>query len=510
MGEASGALDIPACHRLPGPQEAAKKECGTTGPPRAMEEESILVLAAASLTDVLPAVAEVWVRERSDGTGPLRLTFSFDATSRLARQAATNPAASVFVGADLAWMRWLRSRGSIAGSSATRIAGNELATVVPANVAATPASPDEFANLDRIALAGENVPAGRYAREALSKLGLWDSVEPKVVNSNSVRAALEWAARAEVDAAVVYLTDARVQPGVKVAFVFDPSLHRPVGYYAAALEGSSPAARDFANFLASDRAGVIFREYGFREPQEPEEAAEPLAATSPPSLWAAIRISVVVSLLATLAATPPAISLGWLFARRSFRGKTALSTAVTAPLVMPPVVTGFLLLSLFGADAPAGRLLADAGFPIPFTIFGAALAALVVGLPLYVVSVRNAFGTVDPRYEEVAATLGASPPRIFAKISLPLALPGIAAGAMLAFARSLGEFGATVVLAGNIEGSTRTISLAVYTLLESPGDHWRVWTLVAASVAVSLMALVVFESLSRRQRERVEEGVAKL
>jgi molybdate transport system permease protein len=126
-------------------------------------------------------------------------------------------------------------------------------------------------------------------------------------------------------------------------------------------------------------------------------------------------------------------------------------------------------------------------------------------MPLYVISIRGAFEAIDSKYEELSSTLGVTPRRTFLRISLPLALPGIAAGAVLAFARALGEFGATVVLAGNVEGSTRTIALAVYTLLESPQGQEQVWLLVGASVAVSLLALFGFEVLSRRQKQRLED-----
>jgi molybdate transport system permease protein len=166
-------------------------------------------------------------------------------------------------------------------------------------------------------------------------------------------------------------------------------------------------------------------------------------------------------------------------------------------------VTGFILLSIFGTQSPIGAWLAGLGLPIPFTLLGATLAALAVGLPLYVISVRNAFQAVDPSYEEVAQTLGQRPWTAFRRVTFPLALPGIAAGAVLAFARALGEFGATVVLAGNVEGSTRTIALAVYTLLESPQGRGAIWVLVGASVALSLLALLGFEVLSRHQRKQM-------
>jgi molybdate transport system permease protein len=197
--------------------------------------------------------------------------------------------------------------------------------------------------------------------------------------------------------------------------------------------------------------------------------------------------------------------MGWILARRDFLGKSFVSMIVMAPLVVPPVVTGFLLLSVLGRESALGGVLAAIGLPIPFTLLGATLAALVVGFPLYVMAIRAVFDTVDRRFEEVSWTLGVPKAPTFRRISLPLALPGIAAGAVLAFARALGEFGATVVLAGNMEGETRTIALAVYSLLESPSGQGATWILVIASVMLSLVALLGFEGLSRWQRRRMED-----
>ena len=196
------------------------------------------------------------------------------------------------------------------------------------------------------------------------------------------------------------------------------------------------------------------------------------------------------------------MGLGWLLARRQFPGKGLLTAFLLTPLVIPPVVTGFLLLTLLGNAGWLGGALSALGLSIPFTFLAAVIAAAVVGFPLFVIAVRNAFETVDPQLEAMSWTLGEKPRSTFWRISLPLALPGIAAGAVLSFARALGEFGATVVLAGNLEGETRTIALAVYTLLESPSGREAIWVLVGASVAVSVLALAGFEALSRRQRER--------
>jgi molybdate transport system permease protein len=475
----------------------------------AQRDSVLLVLAAASLADVLPIVGTAWER-----AGGVPVTFSFDATSRLAVQATQSGSADVFFAADREWMRWLVERDAVSASSATLIGMNELVVVVPVG-RAVPASPEALVDLQRIALAGENVPAGRYARTALELAGVWASVERRIVRSGSVRGALEWVARGEVPAGVVYRTDADAEPGVRIAFSFTAPGQPRTEYWAAELRTTDdgPAAADFVAFVAGDVGQALLREAGFGVPAAGSQSrttqvgqSETGSGSSPgtPSVGSAIRLSVLVALLATIVGLVPAIALGWLLARCDFRGKTLLSTLVMAPLVVPPVVTGFLLLSVLGGSTPLGRLLARMGLEVPFTIVGAAIAAFVVGLPLYVISIRGAFEAVDRTYEELSWTLGSPPHRTFIRVSLPLALPGIAAGAILAFARALGEFGATVVLAGNVEGSTRTIALAVYTLLESPSGRDTIWVLVGASVVISLLALLGFETLSRRQKQRIE------
>ena len=474
-------------------------------PVLAQEEPSeILVLAASSLTDVLPRVAAAW-----EASGGAAVRFSFDATSRLARQAVAGARADVFFAADHQWLRWLENEGVVRSGQARIVAGNELVVIVP-DGALAPRAPSELTRLDRVALANENVPAGRYARQALTAAGAWDELTNRIVRGGSVRGVLEWVARGEVAAGVVYRTDAIVEDAVDIAFTFPPEGHLPVQYWAAPLTSSehSASALAFVDFVAAADAGAILESAGFASSPLPLDASA--QATGPqlvtlPAVGSAIRLSLIVALLATVLGLVPAVALGWVLARRDFLGKSVLSTLVLVPLVIPPVVTGFLLLSVLGTQSPLGRMLASLGLPIPFTLLGATIAALVVGFPLYVISIRGAFEAVDPLYEELSSTLGVSPRQTFFRVSLPLALPGIVAGAVLAFARALGEFGATIVLAGNVEGSTRTISLAVYTLLESPSGREATWVLVAASVALSLLALLGFETLSRRQKQRLED-----
>lgn len=220
----------------------------------------------------------------------------------------------------------------------------------------------------------------------------------------------------------------------------------------------------------------------------------------------AITLSVAVASVSTLVGLVPAVLVGrWLSVHRG-PAKALVSAVVLVPLVLPPVITGLLLLDLLGRHGPIGAALASLGLQVTLTRLGAVIAALVVGFPLYVLAVRQAFESVDPAYLEVAATLGDPPRRAFVRVALPLAAPGIAGGAVLAFARALGEFGATIVVAGNTEGRTRTIALAVYSLLDVPGRHPELMTLISASLILALAALAAYEVLSRCQRRRLELG----
>ena len=192
--------------------------------------------------------------------------------------------------------------------------------------------------------------------------------------------------------------------------------------------------------------------------------------------------------LATLLMLPPGLLLAWLLARGRFRGRVLLETVVSLPLVMPPVATGLVLLMLVAPRGPIGRLLGTAGIEIVFTWKAVVLAMTVMGLPLLVRTVRSGIEQVDRRYEAVAATLGAPPLRVFFTVTLPLAFPSVLAGSVLGFARALGEFGATIMIAGSIPGSTRTLAVAIYSFAETGRDQDAV-TLVAVSAGIAFAAM---------------------
>ena len=224
--------------------------------------------------------------------------------------------------------------------------------------------------------------------------------------------------------------------------------------------------------------------------------------TLTPAEWSALRMSALVAGAALVVALPVGVALGWLLARRRFFGKAALEAVVFLPLVLPPVVTGYLLLVVFGRNGWVGRLLWDVlGIQVVFTWVGMALAAAMVGLPLLVRAVRLTFEGVDPGLESAARTLGAGPWRTFWRVTLPLARPGIVAGGLLAFARGLGEFGATVMVAPNVAG-TRTLALEIYRQAAIPGGEAAIGRLALISVALSLAALLGTEWFGRRGRRR--------
>lgn len=218
-----------------------------------------------------------------------------------------------------------------------------------------------------------------------------------------------------------------------------------------------------------------------------------------PELWTIILLSLKVSGVAVLLTMPVAFGLAWLLARGRFPGKVLLDALVHLPLVLPPVVTGWLLLIAFGNNGPVGRWLTDwFGVTLMFRWTGAALAAAVMALPLMVRAMRLSIEAVDARLEGAARTLGASPVRTFFSITLPLATPGLLAGAVLGFARSIGEFGATITFVSNIPGETRTIPIAIYGALQIPGNDAEVTKLAIIAVLLSLGALLVSEILARR------------
>ena len=224
-----------------------------------------------------------------------------------------------------------------------------------------------------------------------------------------------------------------------------------------------------------------------------------------PSEWDAVRLSVRVSIWATVASLPLGIAVAYVLARKEFWGKSALNGLVHLPLILPPVVTGYLLLLTFGRRAPVGSFL-DTHFGLVFSFrwTGAALACAVMAFPLMVRAIRLSIESVDRRLEAAAATLGANPAWVFATVTLPLILPGIITGMILAFAKAMGEFGATITFVSNIPGETQTLPSAIYTFTQVPGGNAGAMRLTAISIAIAMAALIASEALARRVARRLD------
>ena len=226
-----------------------------------------------------------------------------------------------------------------------------------------------------------------------------------------------------------------------------------------------------------------------------------------PEEWTAVRLSLRIALVAMAASLPFGIAVAFLLARGRFWGKPLVNGLVHLPLILPPVVTGYVLLLLFGRQGPVGAFLdRTLGIVLSFRWTGAALACAVMGFPLMVRAIRLSIEAVDRRLEDAAGTLGASPAWVFATVTLPLILPGVVAGMILSFAKAMGEFGATITFVANIPGETQTLPSAIYTFTQVPGGDAGALRLTAISVALSIGALLVSEVLAYRVGRRVSAG----
>ena len=226
-----------------------------------------------------------------------------------------------------------------------------------------------------------------------------------------------------------------------------------------------------------------------------------------PAEWEILRLSLKVAFWSVLCSLPPAVAVAMLLARRNFPGKSVFDAMVHLPLVLPPVVIGYFLLLLLGRRGPLGGILEEYfGIVVAFRWTGAAIASGIMGFPLMVRAIRLSIEAVDRRLEDAAGTLGANPAWVFATVTLPLIAPGVIAGMILAFAKAMGEFGATITFVSNIPGETQTLPSAIYTLTQVPGGDLGALRLTLVSVAISMAALLASEMIARRMGRRLEVG----
>jgi molybdate transport system permease protein len=413
------------------------------------------VFAAASLTDALEEIAREY---------PKPLVFNFAASSTLARQIRAGAPADVFLSADE------RSMDVVRPASRVRLLSNTLLIVGVQE-------PRDLLNANSIALADpSSVPAGIYAKEYLTNIGLWGQVEARVIPTDNVRAALAAFESGNVEAAIVYRTDTR-RAGYEVPREEGPEIVYP----AAAL---TPRGQAFVAYLQSPRARAVFARHGFA-------GGLPPARSEPRPAAGVLSLTLRTAALATLLVLPFGLAVAWVLARKRWRGKTLIETLVALPLVMPPVATGLILLEL------GGWMKRAFGIGFVFTWRAVVVAMMVMSFPLLVRAARVAFEEVNPRLEQIARTLGATDARVFVTITLPLAARGIVSGMLLAFARAVGEFGATILVAGNIPGRTTTLSVAIYNSVQLGRDR-EAFRLLLLAVVIAFLAVWIAETFLRR------------
>jgi molybdate transport system permease protein len=496
--------------------------CATLGAsastPEHDEHAAITVFAAASLTDAVTEIAERFERDTRH-----RVRLSFAASSTLARQIATGAPADIYISGNVRWMDYLAEQDLIKPTTRRDVVNNRLVLIASEKAAGIDVrfEPDfDWRSVlhGRLAIADpSHAPAGIYAQQALTSLGWWNTLHDRTAPAANVRDALRLVETRQCDFGIVYASDVSPGSNVRVIATFPETTHEAIRYPAAVVNPLMPrnqatqsAARSFVDRLASSVAADIFERHGFA----PIDSRTTVADSAPTETntgkvsagitsqeWSALLLSLKVAACCIAVLALPGIACGWLLARGRFPGKMLLDILVHAPLVLPPIVTGYLVLLVLGRGGLLGKHLnAVFGVNIAFTWYGAVIVAAIMGFPLMVRSVRLAVELVDRRIEQAASTLGANPLRVWLTVTLPLALPGVVAGLFLAFARSLGEFGATITFAGNIEGQTRTLPLAIFTSIQTPGGDAPAMRLALISVLLSVGALAASAIVERRLR----------
>ncbi len=450
----------------------------------------LTLYAASSVADVARDIAD-----RFEAKAHVTVTISQGSSGKLCGQIQHGAPCDVFIPADIAYLDRLDRANLLTEGSRTSLGRNEIVVVVAD--ADWPPWSDAGRFLDesfgRIVLANpEHAPAGRYAVAALKHLGLWQQIETRVVYADNVRLAARYIASYGAGVGIVYATDAAaLADRLSVVHRFGDGEHDPIIYQGAVCDASSQPglATEFLAFASSSDAADRWRAHGFTAESTPAALHRAEASMFSSNDLYAIRLSLLVSFAATLLFLPLGVALGVWLARNRSTGRTVVQTVVMIPLVLPPVVTGLFLLK--GLQA--------AGSPIAFTWLAAVVASGAVAMPLLVRTVRASVEAMDARLLAVAATLGSSRMRIFFTVTLPVCWKGIVGGAVLFWARSMGEFGAVMVAATNTPGRTQTIPLAIYSKLESASDA-SIWPLVVASLTVSVGAIALSEWLVRDKR----------
>ena len=466
-------------------------------------QKSVTVFAAAGTMTAMQRIADEYESQTGDN-----VILNFASSSTLARQIGAGANFDVFISANSRWMNEVQDKNFIESSSRCVLLTDRLALIAPvdSDVSIANATIGEVLTSTSGSIAigdASYVPCGMYAKEALTNLNCWDSIQDRIVPAASVRTAQQYIESRQCELGVVYHAAATQSDKVKVITVFDETLHLPI-QFSAACSTESKIGNTFLGFLNQSVAMKIFSASGFEScipdalPTAQTISVEP---TFEVNTWQTLLISLKVAAACTLVVAAPGVLLGYTLARKSFPGRSIVNAFVLLPMVIPPVVAGYLALILLGKNSFLGHWLYDVfGISIAFSWMGAVVVSAVMGLPLLIRSVKTTVEMIDHRYALAANTLGASPLRTFFTVTIPLAGPGILAGLVLAFARCLGEFGATALFAGNIPGKTQTLSLAIFNFTQIPGAESTVLRFVGISIVLSFGAMLGSEFLNQRMK----------
>jgi molybdate transport system permease protein len=416
------------------------------------------------------------------------------ASSTLANQIIHGDRSHVFISANRLWIDSLSNKGFVLPKDVREIASNRLilASTEDTTFSWSPSAPLHKAFTGRLLMANPaHVPAGMYGKQALQDLGEWDDMTSRLVFTPDASATVAQLVAGQATAGIIYASDLRRSTKLRKVHEFkniSPTL------WAGNIGDSQGHA--FIEFLRSPKGLRHLANHGFLPPENGTIRSHEAVDLEYEGWTEVVLLSLRIALLAVLLIFPFGVFFGWLLARHHFRGKAILDAIIHVPLVLPPVVTGYALLWSFGRHGPLN------GIGLAFSWQGAALASAIVAFPLFVRAARLGFEGTDRKLEEAAASLGASPLRIFLRVSLPLAMGGIFSGTLLAFGRALGEFGATITFAGSVVGETETLPLAIYAALQSPNGGELATSLAVISTLLAFGTLLLGEWMARRVRWR--------
>lgn len=451
--------------------------------------DTAVVSAAASLTNAFQTVGEAFEKEHPEEN----IRFNFDASGPLQRQIELGAPVDIFAAAGMKEMNALQRERRIISSTRFNFVSNSIVLITSPNSHIRSWRDLGKKGIGRIAISDPAaVPSGRYAEAVLKRKSLWKIVKPDLVLGENVRQTLAYVANGDVSAGVVFSTDAKQEGSrVRVAATAIPGKDIPVILYPIAITSASPhrrVAEEFLAFLRGTEAQQILKRYGFLPPSSSAAVTSAYATSSAERVsFNPLWISLQVTLMAMILTIPTGALLAWWLARgKPFRGKFLIETLFTLPLVLPPTAVGFLLALLLGHGTQFGLWLNNSlGIHLLFTRPGAAIAASVMALPLFLRTATAAFASVPQELLEAGKTMGAGRRDLAFYVTMPIAYRGLLAASTLAFARALGEFGATLMVAGNLPGITQTMPMAVYSSWLAGDNH-------AARLYVLLLTLTAF------------------